>query len=1470
MLSLRHLGNLGRYRDERFLLGPLFIYAALLCLWQPNSIVRADEPVELPVYQYRYALIREWKLLGPFPRDFDIGYDEVAESLKTGEPVECEGRQFEWYSKRWDNGVGQLGGECRAVDLPADNVKFYAACWLRPSTTESRRYYFGADDGATYWINGKEIFDSRGPAWHLWNADSRKLELEADQRHLCIIEARNQGGGYAFSVACSRERNGRVTYLNGTAPLQGVEVSALNEEGTLLEAVTSDENGVFRFKRIPYDAEVQYECPTGMLRKQTVTLEDGSERIEIQTREPIQYVQEEILPLGRVPKRPVTAMCPLPDGRVVFALEHENDIYVLSGDRVNVLFKIDEGPKPNVEQILATEQLDLIVRVHDRLFGATLSEDGTYEVSKLALPSTFALPPKTIVECMTLDNSGNLWCCTTSPDDVKKFLADRNASDNKGKYHLHKFEKAPEYSRDEDPEYSLVKELKHSLVKELPFRCIDMLVDNGTVVGAGRYGATVRFTPEAGTPEEGSMEQAYGPTGQYAIQLIRSASGRLALIESAAVAIQEPGEKWRITITDERTYSAANRGVFVGDELFFFYRDKLLLHQGRTFRKLLSSERMHSLIAANGSLLCGLSNGTIIRVNKAPYRKFGIKYGTAFQAISRVVKDEQHLRVFSSDNQASAELSTDGRVVQELGMSGVPIFLPNGVRVYFATHFHYRRRMMSMSPQIIVTKPKGDVRELETLEPDWGVNETILNTLVLRNGRVLIGTVARMHVFDSESSTVTPIEGTELFAQMATEGASAFLQSSASEIYIGTLRGGLFKVDLQNGSAEELCRIEGEEPFITALHEVSPTDLLVGSTIGAFRVNLESGAAEHFSPDVIGKPKIQEFLPAPGRLYIATLDAGVFSMHGDVVVPIVGIPDLRNAEIADVHLGPENELVVGTTEGVVEYYPATHPPRIWTTSLEVNGARSDLDAQLKFEEGSSVNLGVVSGQPKRIAALRYRIAEGPWVQLKAGDMNVRHNLEGTGIHDIEVQAIDRDHNFSEIARVSIHSYLPLHRWALVRWSAGILTIGLVGLLIGSSVKMIRAQNRLIDTERRAREAAEENVAERERLLQRVSHDLRNPLFVVAGCAEMIEHGQMEAKAALPILNETVDSMTYLSRQLLSYSKAKAGRHTDEHGYTDVGRLLQKLRDEAYITNREQRVDLRLEIAPDAHMHLAISSQILKEILHNLLNNSIKCTSVGEIAIHYSTDGGQPKFCVQDTGCGMDQETLDYIFKPFFKQTARRPGTGFGLGLSICKALADEIGAELDVESEIDKGTRVSLELPTGSITQPDQIPEEAREQEATGALGTKGDFQQAPEVRRRVDLGEVDGLLVDDLRFVRDVLVKRLSAIGVSVYDCNSTSIPDLSKFQPKFVLTDLEMPVSSGFDIAQRIKEATPSVVVIAISERQDLLQEAKESDYFDMVLTKVSLLTNTPDTLRLFQKFAGNASPSGLSDRRPHHQVS
>jgi signal transduction histidine kinase len=104
---------------------------------------------------------------------------------------------------------------------------------------------------------------------------------------------------------------------------------------------------------------------------------------------------------------------------------------------------------------------------------------------------------------------------------------------------------------------------------------------------------------------------------------------------------------------------------------------------------------------------------------------------------------------------------------------------------------------------------------------------------------------------------------------------------------------------------------------------------------------------------------------------------------------------------------------------------------------------------------------------------------------------------------------------------------------------------------------------------------------------------------------------------------------------------------------------------------------------------------LKQIVLNLLSNSAKFTEKGEIKVAAWRDNGSIKLTVSDTGIGMNQEALKYIFEEFRQvdmSTTRKYG-GTGLGLAIVKRLANLLGGDIEVESQEGKGSKFTITLP---------------------------------------------------------------------------------------------------------------------------------------------------------------------------------
>jgi CheY-like chemotaxis protein/anti-sigma regulatory factor (Ser/Thr protein kinase) len=258
------------------------------------------------------------------------------------------------------------------------------------------------------------------------------------------------------------------------------------------------------------------------------------------------------------------------------------------------------------------------------------------------------------------------------------------------------------------------------------------------------------------------------------------------------------------------------------------------------------------------------------------------------------------------------------------------------------------------------------------------------------------------------------------------------------------------------------------------------------------------------------------------------------------------------------------------------------------------------------------------------------------------------------------------------------------------------------------------------------------------------------------------------------------------------------------------RGMQKLLDSAVGV----RATVSLDLAADPWPAMVDQSQIELLILNLVINARDANTTPGIITIATTntvrtctrTDGPPPgdyvRITVSDTGVGMAPETLARVFEPFF--TTKPPGAGSGLGLSQVFGTARQSGGEVKIESELGKGTRVSVDLPRAP-----SIPIE------TGS--------QASTVRLRGSRGSI--LLVDDDPAVRGITATMLEDLGYTVRQAAHAAIAmDMLAEDPGIdvLMTDLVMPDINGSQLANMAKDLRPDLPVIIVSGYADPLDSA------------------------------------------------
>ena len=219
---------------------------------------------------------------------------------------------------------------------------------------------------------------------------------------------------------------------------------------------------------------------------------------------------------------------------------------------------------------------------------------------------------------------------------------------------------------------------------------------------------------------------------------------------------------------------------------------------------------------------------------------------------------------------------------------------------------------------------------------------------------------------------------------------------------------------------------------------------------------------------------------------------------------------------------------------------------------------------------------------------------------------------------------------------------------------------------------------------------------RQNMVADVAHELRTPLSNIKGYLEAMCEGVIESDTdTIRSLNEEATLLSRLVDDLQELSLAEAGELKLIYLREDIGKLIQQtvagVQTEA--TAKELSVSIDL---PDKLPLVNIDSHRISQVLRNLLENAVAHTARGDtITVTARQQENYLEVAVTDTGEGIPAENLPNIFERFYRvdKSRARVSGGSGLGLTIAKRLVEAHGGKIEVQSEVDKGSRFSFTLP---------------------------------------------------------------------------------------------------------------------------------------------------------------------------------
>jgi PAS domain S-box-containing protein len=222
---------------------------------------------------------------------------------------------------------------------------------------------------------------------------------------------------------------------------------------------------------------------------------------------------------------------------------------------------------------------------------------------------------------------------------------------------------------------------------------------------------------------------------------------------------------------------------------------------------------------------------------------------------------------------------------------------------------------------------------------------------------------------------------------------------------------------------------------------------------------------------------------------------------------------------------------------------------------------------------------------------------------------------------------------------------------------------------------------------------------KEEFVNTVSHELRNPLAVIEQTLYLLDHTEgdtvsREDVRTMKILGRNVERLEMLVNDILDYQKLSVGRMDFARQKTDLQGLIREAVENMSPLAHKKGLKMAVSCGPDIP-DMYIDASWITQVITNLLSNAIKFTDEGHIEVSCRREDGRAAVSVSDTGRGIREKDLKYLFQSFVQihdeNAPKEKGTG--LGLVICKKVIEHHGGEITARSEYGRGSTFTFTLP---------------------------------------------------------------------------------------------------------------------------------------------------------------------------------